>query len=123
LALDKDLVASNSDAAEILFDTSVGQLGMGMLLNEQGEHAAALVALEKSLEIRRRFAAAHPGSSAAERGVAEVMRALVDTPRSKVDWAEFRRQVEAMDRRGLSWPADHAWLEEARQHAPVGETS
>jgi tetratricopeptide (TPR) repeat protein len=122
LALDLALAGKNADAAEVQNDTSFGKLGMGKLLNKQGNHAAALTALGQSLDIRRRLAASHPGSSSVERGVAEVMRALLDTPGSKVGWPHFRTQVEDMERKGILWPADRAWLEEARQHASSGAT-
>jgi tetratricopeptide (TPR) repeat protein len=119
LALDRALLAKAPDSAGILFGLSVAELGLGELANLKGNHAAALTSLLRSLEIRRRIAAAHPGSSSQARDLAEVMRALVDTPGSKIRWPEFSAQVESMARAGILWPADHAWLEDARRHVPT----
>jgi hypothetical protein len=119
LALDRALLAKAPDSAGILVGLSVAELGLGELANLKGNHAAALTSLLRSLEIRRRIAAAHPGSSSQARDLAEVMRALVDTPGSKIRWPEFSAQVESMARAGILWPADHAWLEDARRHVPT----
>jgi tetratricopeptide (TPR) repeat protein len=116
LKLDQALLAANSDAQQVNSDLSDGYLAMGRLQLTQDNTPGALKSLEQSLEIRRQLARAQPGSSAPERAVAEAMRALVDLPGSKVKWADFKTQVEAMDRNGILWPADRAWLAEAHQH-------
>lgn len=117
LALDRVLAAKNPDDGDVQDSTSDGQLGMGRLQKMQGDDAAAQISMQQSLDTRRALAVSHPGDSNNAHGVAEVMRALVDMPGSKVGWAEFRAQIESMNRDGILWPADHAWLEEARQHA------
>jgi tetratricopeptide (TPR) repeat protein len=122
LALDHALLAKAPDSAGIQLDLSTADLRMGELANLQGNHAAALPSLLRSLEIRRRIAAAHPGSSSQARDLAEVMRVLADTPGSKLGWPEFSAQIESMARAGILWPADHAWLEDARRHVPARET-
>jgi hypothetical protein len=89
---------------------------------KQGDAAGALKTLEHCLESRRRMAAMHVGSSSAERAVAEVMRALVEVPGSKVSWADFRTQVQRMESRRILWPSDRAWLEDARRRGPSEST-
>jgi tetratricopeptide (TPR) repeat protein len=120
IALDRALLAKADDAADMEYGISQGQLGIGKILNQQGDRAGALRSLEQSLQIRKRQAVARPGNSAAERGVAEVMHELANTPGSKVGWSDFRAQVEGMDARNILWPADRAWLEEARAHSTPG---
>lgn len=117
IAIDRGLLQQTSDNAVVKFDLSTAHLELGRLAMRQRDHAEALTQLRESLEIRRQQAAAAPANTALQRGVAEVMRALVEVPGSPVDWAAFRAQVEDMQRRGILWPSDRAWLEDARRVA------
>ena len=122
LALDRALASRDAEAGDIQIDIAVGELGLGRLLLQQGEPAAGLKLLEHCLQVRRQIAGSHVGSSSAERAVAEVMRALADVPNSKISWTDFRTQVETMDARGILWPSDRTWLEEARRRGASGST-
>jgi tetratricopeptide (TPR) repeat protein len=119
LAINQTLDAKSPGEDNFQLEISTALLGIGRLPG--ADPAKALAMLEQSLDIRRKFAAAHPGDSAAQRGIAEVMRALVDTPGSTLGWSEFRAQVEAMDKNGLLWPADREWLKEARRHGAAAK--
>ena len=44
---------------------------------------------------------------------------MADLPGSKITWAAFAEQIDTMQRNGLFWPADKAWIDEARAKAPV----
>ncbi len=120
LALDRALATKDADASDIQNDIALGELGLGKLLLKQGDAVAALKSLEHCLEIRRRMAALHAGSSSTERAVAEVMRALVDVPGSKISWADFGTQVKAMEARRIVWPSDRGWLEEVHRRETSG---
>lgn len=120
IRIDRDLVAKSPDAVTFQNDLSTGLLGLGLLEIGQKKTAAALKALNESLALRRKLAGLHAGNSAAERAVAETLRALLDIPGSKISWTTFREQVRTMQRNGLFWPADKIWLEEVQAHAPDG---
>jgi tetratricopeptide (TPR) repeat protein len=120
IKLDREMAAKSPDATAFQTDLSIGLLGIGLVEKAQGKNAAALKAMNESLEIRRKLAALHAGNSAAERAVAETMRELVELPGSRITWAAFREQVETMQRNGLFWPADKGWLEEVRTRAAGG---
>jgi tetratricopeptide (TPR) repeat protein len=119
LKIDRAMAAKDANAATIQFQISVGELGLGKVLVAQGDRNG-LTSLQHALDARRRLATSQPGSSSAERGVAEVLRAMVDTPRSPVGWREFGTQVERMQSQGIFWPADRAWIDEARRVASSG---
>jgi tetratricopeptide (TPR) repeat protein len=123
IQLERQLLAKSRDAAEMENGLSVGQLGIGKLLARQGDRAGAIRQLEQSLVIRRQQASSRHDNSATERDVAEVMYELAAIPGSKVSWSDFRWQVEGMKSKGILWPADHRWLEEAQTHAVIGERS
>jgi tetratricopeptide (TPR) repeat protein len=120
LAIHRALVAKTPGAEDIALEISDPLLGIGTLSSE-ADPARALASLQQSLDLRRKFAAAHPKDSSAQRGVAEAMRAFVDKPGSTLGWSEFRAQVEAMEKNGLLWPADREWLKEARRHGAAAK--
>jgi tetratricopeptide (TPR) repeat protein len=116
IRIDRGLMAKGLENVYYQNDLAIGLLGLGQLEKAQRRNGAAVRALNESLAIRRKLARQQAGNSANERAIAETMREMIDLPGSKVTWAAFGEQLEAMQHNGLFWPADQAWLEEWRAH-------
>jgi tetratricopeptide (TPR) repeat protein len=112
IAIDRALLKS-FNSADVRLDLSSGQLLTGRLLKARGRAREALGPVRQSLEMRQRLAADQPGGSALSRAVAESMHTLVTLPGSTVSREEFAQYLRSMQTRGVFWPADQAWLDEA----------
>ncbi len=109
--------ASNPGSAEAQRDVSVSLERLGDVLVKAGDLSGARARFEASLGVRERLSAQNPGSAEAQWDVWVTLWRLAAMEGGGVRWGQVRDRLEAMQARGVLFPADQQFLEKARVKA------
>ena len=82
-----------------------------------GDLGAARARFQEGLEIAKKLAAADPSSASLQRDVVGSLWRLTSFPESGVTWAQVVTKLEDMQARGVLFPSDAKYLEQARRNA------
>jgi len=90
---------------------------LGDVLVKAGDLAGAKARFEACLGVSEKLAAQNPGSAEAQRDVWVSMWRMAKMEGSGVSWALVLARMQAMKDRGVLFPADEQFLEQARANA------
>ncbi|HVY86159.1 MAG TPA: hypothetical protein VG943_13575 [Caulobacterales bacterium] len=116
-AILEKLAAQNPGSAEAQRDVSVSFNKLGDVLVQAGDLEGAKARFAASLAVREKLAAQNPGSAEAQRDLWVSLWRLAKMDGTSVRWAQVLERMEAMKARGVLFPTDEQFLEQARAHA------
>jgi tetratricopeptide (TPR) repeat protein len=114
LTIAEKLAAADPSSARLQRDLYISYIKIGDVEVAQGDLTGARESYRKGLAIAKNLAAADPSSATLQRDLFYIYRlfALLGDP--EFPWSRVVEKLESMESKGILFPADQHYLDEAR---------